>query len=87
MLSEAEDYGLFPFEYEKLFKIAIGFDKSGLSVSVNGKFFCEYPYTAKLQWYSGLKIREKNDMILSIMEVKHYKSTDGLANFDSFSKI
>jgi hypothetical protein len=84
---DAETYGGFPFEFEKIFKIALGFDASGIRVSVNGKFFCEYPYKARLAAFSGLKIREKNDLILHIMELHHFKVDKNLHSLDTFSRL
>jgi hypothetical protein len=84
---DAETYGGFPFEFEKIFKIALGFDSSGVRVSVNGNFFCEYPYKARLAAFSGLKIREKNDLTLHIMELHHLKIERSLNSLDSLSKL
>lgn len=83
----AETYGGFPFEFEKFFKIALGFDSNGVRISVNGNFFCEYPYKARLSSFSGLKIREKNDLSLHIQELLHYKVSENLHNLDSFSRL
>jgi hypothetical protein len=84
---DAETYGGFPFEFEKIFKIALGFDSSGVRVSVNGNFFCEYPYKARLSAFSGLKIREKNDLSLCILELHHYKVDKNLNSLDSYSRL
>lgn len=78
---------MFPFEFETMFKIALGFDAIGVRVSVNGKFFCEYPYKARLISYSGLKIRDKNDLNLQVTELQHYKIHQDLLNLDALSKI
>lgn len=83
--NDAESYGGFPFEFEKIFKIAIGFDAAGVRVSVNGKFFCEYPYKARLALFSGLKIREKNDLYLHILELHHHKVDKRLSQLDTLS--
>lgn len=85
--ADAETYGGFPFELEKYFKIALGFDDIGVRVSVNGEFFCEYPYKARLSTFSGLKIREKNGLNLHIQELLHFKVDKDLHNLDSFSRI
>jgi hypothetical protein len=84
---EAETYGGFPFDFEKIFKIAIGFESSGIRISVNGKFFCEYPYMAKLVQFSGLKMSERNDLKLHVMEVNHYRIEKDLHHLDVFSKL
>lgn len=84
---DAETYGGFPFEFEKIFKIALGFDPAGVRVSINGNFFCEYPYKTKLSTFSGLKAREKNDLVLHILELHHFKVDKNLQNLDSFSKL
>lgn len=84
---DAETYGGFPFEFEKIFKVALGFDASGVRVSVNGNFFCEYPYKARLSTFSGLKIREKNDLNLHVMELHHFKVDKDLRSLDSFSRL
>lgn len=83
----AETYGGFPFEFENLFKIALGFDSKVVRISVNGKFFCEYPHKARLSSISGLKIREKNNLSLHIQELHHYKVSENLHNLDSFSRL
>lgn len=85
--SIAETYGGFPFEFEKFFKIALGFDSKGVTISVNGKFFCEYPYKARLTSFSGLKIREKNDLTLNIQKLQHFKVNENLHDLDSFSRL
>lgn len=85
--NDVESYGGFPFEFEKIFKIALGFDQNGVRVSVNGKFFFEYPYKARLSQYSGLKVREKNDLHLHIMEIQHFKVDKSLSNLDTFSHL
>jgi Galactoside-binding lectin len=86
--AEAETYGGFPFEFEKIFKIALGFDASGIRVSVDGKFFCEYPLKARLRLasISGLKIRDKNDMSLCVMEIQHIKIDKNLPSLDTLSQ-
>ena len=85
--SEEESYGGFPFDFEKIFKIAFGFEHQGIRVSVNGKFFCEYPYTAKLVQYSGMKISERSDLRLHVMEVHHFRIEKDLHHLDVFSKL
>jgi Galactoside-binding lectin len=85
--SEAETYGGFPFEFKKIFRIALGFDSIGVRLSVNGNFFCEYPYKARLSTFSGLKIREKNDLTLHIMELQHFKIDPRLQHLDTFSRL
>lgn len=85
--ADAETYGGFPFDFEKIFKIALGFDAAGVRISVNGNFFCEYPYKARLSTFSGLKIREKNDLILHIMELQHFKINENLQSLDTFSRL
>lgn len=85
--SNAEVYGGFPFEFEKIFKVAIGFEKKGVRVSVNGNFFCEYPTKARLSLFSGLKIREKNDLNLCVLEIHHFKVNKELNHLDSFSRL
>lgn len=85
--SDAESYGGFPFEFEKIFKLALGFDSFGVRVSVNGKFFCEYPYKARLSTWSGLKIREKNDLTLHVLELDHFKVDKDLHSLDTFSSL
>lgn len=85
--ANAESYGGFPFEFEKIFKIAIGFESSGVRVSVNGKFFFEYPLKARLSTLSGLKIREKNSLSLQVMELHHFKVDKDLHSLDSFSQL
>lgn len=84
---DAETYGGFPFDHEKLFKIALGFEPQGLRISVNGKFFCEYPHKARLVQFSGLKITERNDLRLNILEVSHYRIEKDLHHLDIFSKL
>lgn len=84
---EEESYGGFPFDFEKIFKIAIGFEHQGIRVSINGKFFCEYPYTAKLVQYSGMKISERSDLRLHVMEVHHFRIEKDLHHLDVFSKL
>ncbi|XP_070504243.1 galectin-9-like isoform X2 [Chironomus tepperi] len=84
---EEETYGGFPFDFEKIFKIAFGFEHQGVRVSVNGKFFCEYPYTAKLVQYSGMKISERSDLRLHVMEVHHFRIEKDLHHLDVFSKL
>ncbi|CRK90942.1 CLUMA_CG004632, isoform A [Clunio marinus] len=86
-LADAETYGGFPFEFEKIFKIALGFESNGIRVSVNGSFFCEYPYTTRLTSYSGLKIREKNDLVLHILEIQHFTVDKDLRNMDLLSRL
>lgn len=85
--SEAETYGGFPFSMEKVFKIAIGFDAQGVQVSINGKFFCEYPYKARLATYSGLKIRDKKDLVLHVLELHHKLIDKNLHNFSKLSEL
>lgn len=85
--ANAESYGRFPFEFEKIFKIALGFDPIGVRVSVNGNFLFEYPYKARLSTYSGLRIREKNDLSLQVMELRHLKVDKDLHSLDSFSEL
>lgn len=54
---------------------------------MNGNFFCEYPYKARLSTYSGLKLREKNDLSLHILELHHFKVGKDLHDLDSFSRL
>lgn len=54
---------------------------------MNGKFFFEYPYKARLSTYSGLKIREKNGLSLQVIEVHHLKVDKDLHSLDSFSQL
>ncbi|CAO1408990.1 unnamed protein product [Diamesa serratosioi] len=87
MNSEEETYGGFPFEYNQTFKLAIGFEENGLRISINGQFFCEFPYKTRLNLYSGLKIREKDGMILDVQQLVHFKIDENLYNLDTFSKL
>ncbi|CAO1381748.1 unnamed protein product [Diamesa hyperborea] len=87
METEEETYGGFPFEYEQTFKLAIGFEENGLRISINGQFFCEFPYKTRLSLYSGLKIREKDEMILDVQQLIHFKIDENLYNLDTFSKL
>lgn len=84
---EAETYGGFPFAFERVFKIAIGFDAQGVQVAINGKFYCEYPYKARLATFSGVKIREKNDMLLHVLELHHRTIDKSLPNFEQLSEL
>lgn len=67
--------------------MAIGFDENGVRTSVNGQFFCEFPYKAPITQFSGLKIREKKDMRLDIWEVDHMKIDIKLSLLDTFSRL
>lgn len=67
--------------------MAIGFESQGFRVSINGRFFCEYPYKARLVQFSGLKIREKNDLELRVLEISHYRIEKDLHHLDVFSKL
>lgn len=87
METDEETYGGFPFEYEQTFKLAIGFEENGLRISINGQFFCEFPYKTRLSLYSGLKIREKDKMTLEVQQLIHFKIDENLYNLDTFSKL
>ena len=65
--------------------MAIGFDENGIRTSVNGQFFCEFPYKAPITQFSGLKIREKRGMRLDILEIDHMKIDKKLSLLDTFS--
>jgi hypothetical protein len=56
-------------------------------VSVDGNFFFEYPLSPRLRLstISGLKIRDKLDMELRVMELQHFKIDKNLPSLDTLS--
>jgi hypothetical protein len=56
-------------------------------VSVDGNFFFEYPLSPRLRLstISGLKIRDKFDMELRVMELQHFKIDKNLPSLDTLS--
>lgn len=84
---EEEKGGGFPFVFNQTFKVAIGFGETAYRIAVNGRFFCEFKYRALINNISGLKVSEKNGMILNVLEVDHTNLDKTLRNFEALSRL
>lgn len=85
--NEAEKSGGFPFVFNQTFKVAIGFGETSFRIAVNGRLFCEYKYRALINNIGGLKVSEKNGMILNVLEVEHSNMDKTLRNFEALSRM
>jgi len=80
---DEERHGGFPFTFNRIFKIAIGFGLTGFKVAVNGAYFCDFKYRAKIEKFSGIKTTENNGLILNILELDHYWLDSALKNLEN----
>lgn len=85
-VKDEERHGVFPFTFNRIFKIAFGFGTDGFKIAVNGAYFCDFKYRAKIEKFSGIKTTENNGLILNILELDHFWLDSSLKNLENLSK-
>ncbi|XP_037028020.1 galectin-8-like [Bradysia coprophila] len=85
-MKDEERHGGFPFTFNRIFKIAIGLGTTGFRVAVNGAYFCDFTYRAKLEKFGGIRMTENNGLILNILELDHFWLDSSLKGLENLSK-